>query len=50
MILEGKIQVLGEKPFPVPLCPTQIPHVDWPGIEPGPPSLDAGVNPHEISG
>jgi hypothetical protein len=26
MILTGKTEELGEKPFPVPLCPPQIPH------------------------
>jgi len=25
MILEGKIEVFGEKPVPVPLCPSKIP-------------------------
>jgi hypothetical protein len=26
MVLTGKAEVTGEKPVPVPLCPTQIPH------------------------
>jgi hypothetical protein len=30
---QGKIEELGEKPVPVPLCPPQIP-LDWPGREP----------------
>jgi hypothetical protein len=29
---QGKTEVLGEKPVPVPLYPPK-PHMDWPGIE-----------------
>jgi hypothetical protein len=38
---KGKTEGLGEKPVPVPLCPSQIP-LDWPGREPGPPRWEAG--------
>jgi hypothetical protein len=32
---QGKTEVLGEKPVPVPLCPPQIPHGLTPGSNPG---------------
>ena len=32
---QGKTDVLGEKPVPVPLCPPQIPHWLTPGSKPG---------------
>jgi hypothetical protein len=32
---QGKAEVLGEKPLPVPLCPPQIPHGLTPGPNPG---------------
>jgi hypothetical protein len=34
MIWTGKLEELGEKPVPVPLCPAQIPHTDL-GMKPG---------------
>jgi hypothetical protein len=38
---QGKIEVLGKKPVPVPLWPPQI-QMDRPGIEPGAPRWEAG--------
>jgi hypothetical protein len=32
---QGKTEVLGEKPVPVPFCPPQIPHALTPGSNPG---------------
>jgi hypothetical protein len=41
---QGKTEVLGGKPVLVPLCQ---PHIDWPGIKPGPPRREAGDWPPE---
>jgi hypothetical protein len=37
---QGKTEELGEKPVPVPVHHKS--HMDWPGIEPGPPRWEAG--------
>jgi hypothetical protein len=31
----------GRNPAPVPLFELQIPHMTWPGLEPGPPRWEA---------
>jgi len=36
-MMTGKTKALGEKLFPLPLCPLQIPYTKCPGVESRPP-------------